>query len=163
MAPDKSPSDNPTPPIGTAPVTRERLREAVIPSDLARVTQQLKLVMDEVEAVGHPAPFVFAARLAMDEAMANAVKHGNKGDLSKSVTVRWHVDPELFYAEVTDEGPGFKPEDVPDCTAEENLTRPSGRGVMLMKAYMTDVAYNETGNTVCLTKRAEPPESGDEA
>ncbi|MFA7238304.1 MAG: ATP-binding protein, partial [Phycisphaeraceae bacterium] len=53
----------------------------------------------------------------------------------------------------TDEGPGFTPEGVPDPTRGENLERPSGRGVMLMKAYMTKVSFSPSGNRVTMIKR----------
>ena len=51
-----------------------------------------------------------------------------------------------------DEGPGFRPELVPAPTADENLERPNGRGIMLMHAYMTKICYNETGNEVWMLK-----------
>jgi serine/threonine-protein kinase RsbW len=53
---------------------------------------------------------------------------------------------------IEDEGPGFAPTDVPDPTAEENLEKPGGRGIMLMKAFMTRVEYNQKGNRVRLEK-----------
>src|SRR5438132_1325023 len=53
---------------------------------------------------------------------------------------------------ITDEGKGFDPSDVPDPTAIENLERPCGRGLMLMKHYMTEVEYNESGNSVSMAK-----------
>jgi len=66
--------------------------------------------------------------------------------------------PGRFEVAVTDEGPGFDPTDVPDCTAPENLERPSGRGLMLMRHYMTQVDYNDRGNGVIMHK--EFPSNG---
>jgi serine/threonine-protein kinase RsbW len=57
---------------------------------------------------------------------------------------------------ITDEGPGFDPADVPDPTAVENLERPCGRGLMLMRHYMNEVAYSERGNTVTMSKVFRP-------
>jgi serine/threonine-protein kinase RsbW len=54
---------------------------------------------------------------------------------------------------VTDEGPGFRLDDVPDPTADENLQRPCGRGLMLIRAYMDEVSFNETGNEITMVKR----------
>jgi serine/threonine-protein kinase RsbW len=68
------------------------------------------------------------------------------------VQVAYRVTAERFDVLVADEGPGFDPTDVPDPTAVENLERPSGRGVMLMKHYMSEVGYNECGNSVYMTK-----------
>ena len=56
---------------------------------------------------------------------------------------------------IADEGKGFDPCDVPDPTAPENLERPCGRGIMLMRHYMTTVAYNEHGNVVSVEHHRE--------
>lgn len=84
--------------------------------------------------------------------MTNAVRHGNWNDASKRITVRYAVSPRRTVIMVADEGPGFALDTVPDPTLPENLERPNGRGIMLMKAYMTDVGYNEAGNEVRLLK-----------
>jgi serine/threonine-protein kinase RsbW len=107
---------------------------------------------------GYGEACTFAVRLALEEALVNGFRHGNKGDASKSVTVRCHVDAGLMQLEVQDEGEGFNPETVPDPTAEENIEIPSGRGIMLMRAYMTSVEYVPPGNCLRITyRRAEDP------
>ena len=58
---------------------------------------------------------------------------------------------------MSNEGRGFCPENVPDPTAEENLERPNGRGIMLMHSYTTRVCYNRTGNEVWMLKEKSPP------
>jgi serine/threonine-protein kinase RsbW len=60
---------------------------------------------------------------------------------------------------IADEGPGFDPGSVPDCTSDERLEAPSGRGVMLMRSFMTTIEYNAAGNAVVLEKVREPAES----
>lgn len=95
---------------------------------------------------------VFSIRLALEEAIVNAMKHGNQMDRAKKVRVAYHVSVERFDVLVADEGPGFDPADLPDPTAVENLERPCGRGVMLMRHYMTAVAYNDRGNSVSMSK-----------
>ncbi len=119
-------------------------------------------VLEIIQQHGYKREAVFAVRLALDEALVNAVKHGNQNDASKSVHIQFDIDDQQIVLQVEDEGPGFHPADLPDPTAEENLSRPNGRGVMLMRAYMTDVAFNDKGNRVILTKRAdcERPHSG---
>jgi serine/threonine-protein kinase RsbW len=62
------------------------------------------------------------------------------------------VLPDRLEVRITDEGIGFDPSDVPDPTAVENLERPCGRGLMLMRHYMTEVSYNERGNSVYMIK-----------
>ncbi|MEM8739143.1 MAG: ATP-binding protein [Planctomycetota bacterium] len=122
------------------------------PSKLGEVPAAQRMILDAAEAAGFPESCLFAVRLALDEALTNAVRHGNQSDPEKNVTVDFSVDDEQLTVHIEDEGPGFDPHDVPDPTAEENLNRPHGRGVMLMKAYMTDVRYNAAGNRVTLTK-----------
>lgn len=104
---------------------------------------------------GYGEACTFAVRLALEEALVNGFRHGNKGDASKSVTVRCRVDAGLMQLEVQDEGEGFNPETVPDPTAEENIEIPSGRGIMLMRAYMTSVEYVPPGNCLRITYRRE--------
>ena len=105
----------------------------------------------------HPSPEVaFAVRLALEEALSNAYRHGNAEDPTKSITLRYELDARRLVVEIEDEGTGFQPEAVPDPTATENLERPSGRGIMLIRSYMADVRYNERGN--CLRMVYEFPE-----
>ena len=94
----------------------------------------------------------FGIRLAIEEAIINAIKHGNKLDPSKFVEVRYTIDEEHFLVEIEDEGPGFDPENVPDPTSPENIERPSGRGLLLMKAYMTECDFFG-GGTICRMRR----------
>ncbi|MDF1808657.1 MAG: ATP-binding protein [Phycisphaerales bacterium] len=99
---------------------------------------------------------LFAIRLAIEEAITNAFEHGHEHlDPSLPIQVEYAVSETDIQIAVQDQGPGFSPADLPDPTLQENLSKPSGRGVMLMKAYMTDVAYNEKGNRVKL--RFESP------
>jgi serine/threonine-protein kinase RsbW len=66
------------------------------------------------------------------------------------------ISPDLFRIDITDEGDGFDPALVPDCTQEDRLTVPSGRGVMLMRSFMTRIEYNAKGNRVVLEKTPSP-------
>ena len=68
------------------------------------------------------------------------------------ITLRYHVNENGVVAEVEDQGVGFDPAQVPDPLAPENLERPSGRGLLLMRAYMSQVCHNEQGNCVCLCR-----------
>jgi serine/threonine-protein kinase RsbW len=95
---------------------------------------------------------VFSIKLALEEALVNAIKHGNQMDPAKKVHVNYLVTADRFEIRITDEGPGFDPADVPDPTDVENLERPCGRGLMLMRYYMTEVEYNACGNSVHMRK-----------
>lgn len=95
----------------------------------------------------------FAVRLSLEEGIVNAVKHGNKNDPRKSVHVDFRVHADELTVRVEDQGPGFNPDAIPDPLAPENLESPGGRGVFLMRHYMTSVEFNEKGNAVTLKKR----------
>ena len=97
---------------------------------------------------------VFAVRLAVEEAMINAMKHGNRMDKAKTVTVKWSIDDHQAAITIEDEGDGFDPAAVPDPTTDENLAAPHGRGIMLMRAYMDKVDFSDKGNRVTLVKHA---------
>jgi len=92
-------------------------------------------------------------QLALEEGLANAIKHGNKMDPDKQVTVECFLNEDVVRVVIKDEGRGFNLDEVPDPTLPENLDKPSGRGVMLMKAFMDDVIYNDIGNQLTFIKR----------
>ncbi len=113
------------------------------PSALGQPRQQ---ILSALEARGFSQDDVFAVHLALEEAFLNAVKHGNKMDLAKKVKIEWLVDQEKAELCITDEGEGFDPREIPDPRVGENLYRPEGRGLLLIRSYMHSVEYNERGN-----------------
>ena len=125
----------------------------VIPSELAAAREVEKRVSEQVARYSYDEAARFAIKLAVEEGLTNAIKHGNRFDPTKSVEVQYDIDENHVSVTITDEGPGFDPADVPDPTADENLEKPCGRGIMLMRAYMDQVEYNERGNRVRLRKR----------
>ena len=112
--------------------------------------EDIERLQGEVCALLHGAGFgeasTFAVRLALEEALVNGFRHGNKGEAGNHGTVRCILDRGRLEIEVEDQGEGFDPRSVPDPTAEENIEIPSGRGIMLMRAYMTSVEYLPPGN-----------------
>jgi serine/threonine-protein kinase RsbW len=96
---------------------------------------------------------LFHIQMAAEEALVNAVTHGNNEDESKSVEIEFRVSPKVVTLRFKDEGSGFNPESLPDPTADENLESVHGRGVFLITQMMTEVCYNDCGNEVTMTKR----------
>jgi serine/threonine-protein kinase RsbW len=93
-------------------------------------------------------------QLALEEGLANAVKHGNQLDPAKQVKVECQLlDDCIIRVTIEDEGLGFNPDEVPDPTDFENLDKPSGRGIVLMRAFMDEVLYNDRGNQLTFCKR----------
>ncbi|HEX5271760.1 MAG TPA: ATP-binding protein [Gemmataceae bacterium] len=126
--------------------------DLVIPSDPAearRVQEEIERLLRHHQASEKD---IFSIRLALEEALINAIKHGNQMDRAKKVTIRSVIHPERFEIHISDEGNGFDPGDVPDPTAVENIERPCGRGLMLMRHYMTEVSFGGRGNSVSMAK-----------
>lgn len=95
---------------------------------------------------------IFGIHLSLEEALVNAVKHGNKSDVNKKVRVEYLVDRESLSVSISDEGCGFKPDNVPDPRCGDNVFKLGGRGVLLIKEYMDCVEFNESGNTITMVK-----------
>ena len=93
--------------------------------------------------------------LAVQEGIANAMRHGNKLDTSKTVTVKFVPGYDQFEIHITDQGNGIDLESIPNPNLPENLLKPSGRGVFFMKNVMDSVetVRSESGNTLVLIKR----------
>ncbi|MCH2145295.1 MAG: ATP-binding protein [Phycisphaerales bacterium] len=113
-------------------------------------------VARELAERGFDESAAFAVRLAIEEALVNGFRHGNGGDLTKKVRFECRINSSSICIEVIDEGPGFNPDGVPDPTHESNLETPSGRGIMLMKAYMSEVEYLPPGNRVRMSYHRTP-------
>jgi serine/threonine-protein kinase RsbW len=113
-------------------------------------------ILDALAAAGYTPEDTFGIRLALEEALVNAIKHGHRGDAAKRVRLRYHVGADCFLAEIADEGAGFDPYLVPDPLDPANWERDGGRGLFLMRHHMTWVRFNDAGNWVTLCKRRTP-------
>ncbi|MBI5760017.1 MAG: ATP-binding protein [Planctomycetales bacterium] len=129
--------------------------ELMIPSETCAGQAVQERIIKLLEEHQYPERDVFGVRLALEEALVNAIKHGNQMDASKSVRVSCRVSMRCIRIEIEDQGEGFVPEEVPDPTEDENLERPCGRGIMLMRAFMTTVNFTDRGNCVILEKNRE--------
>ncbi len=129
------------------------LIEERIPSQKGAGEALQSRLLEELEALHWVDPDIFGIRLAFEEAIVNAIKHGNGHDEQKWVRVVCKLSNERIRIEITDEGPGFELDGVPDPTGEEQLQVPNGRGIMLMRAFMCRVEYNEAGNRVVMEKQ----------
>jgi serine/threonine-protein kinase RsbW len=119
-------------------------------------TNEVKPLCEAVAAAMEAASYSkhdrFAVRLALEEAAVNAIKHGHCDDPAKTVRVTYRLSSEQVLLTVEDEGPGFDPHRVADPLSPDNIDRSSGRGLLLMRHYMTWVRYNDRGNAVTLCK-----------
>ncbi|MEX2286971.1 MAG: ATP-binding protein [Planctomycetaceae bacterium] len=126
--------------------------ELTIASDTVAGQEVQERIIKVLEDLNYPPRDIFGVRLALEEAIVNAIKHGNDMDPQKQVRVQWQVNDVCVRIEIEDQGNGFRPEEVPDPTCDENLEKPCGRGIMLMRAFLSSVEYNQRGNCVVLVK-----------
>jgi len=137
------------------------LRERVVftlPSEFKYREQVLDYVNQRMIALGLVAVHDTEAVVALDEAIVNAIKHGNKCDPCKAIHVVAEFTEDGARFIVSDEGNGFKPDQLPDPTTQCRLLEPNGRGVFLINRLMDEVSYNQTGNQVEMFRRARRDE-----
>ena len=96
---------------------------------------------------------------ALREALANAMRHGNRLEPRRSVQVGFAIDGSEVSIRVDDEGEGFDPTTIPDPTDPANLLRPSGRGIFYMQQFMNHVEFTRLphgGTSVLMTRQLQP-------
>jgi serine/threonine-protein kinase RsbW len=127
----------------------------VVKSRFEEVGRAEHAIIIAAEAHGFDETACFAIKLSLEEALTNAIKHGNEFDPDKSVTVEYHVSDKEVRVRICDQGTGFRPARVPDPTLDENLEKPHGRGIMLMRAYMNEVQFSPDGRCVTMIKKRQ--------
>lgn len=132
-----------------------------MPHDRDRIEQFVQTLMEALERNGYTDASRFAVRLAFEEALSNAYRHGHKHlPADTHAHAGYAVTPEEVTLYIRDQGPGFDPGAVPDPTLDENLENISGRGLMLIRAYMTSVTHNKSGTEVRMVYRKPPAGTG---
>jgi serine/threonine-protein kinase RsbW len=149
---------------GSIPALHIRLREPETPNgDVAyqlEIPADVRCVKDAVELIasscfGGVLPpggrTLFRIRVLLAEAISNSILFGASGNRERTVRIEALVNEERIRLEVTDDGPGFDPSEVPDPTLPDGLARPIGRGLFLIKSLADRVEFNERGNTIWMT------------
>jgi serine/threonine-protein kinase RsbW len=127
-----------------------------LPSNIEAVSEAADTVARVLKELGVSEDATFGIDMAVREAVTNAVLHGNQQDQSKFVELQLKTTPDTIEILVHDEGAGFKPEDVPDPTAAENILKTSGRGIFFMRNFMDQVEWfikPQGGTTVHLIRK----------
>ena len=127
-----------------------------LPTDIGSIEQAVEYVMESCSTCSDQARRLnLNFRVGLTEALSNAMLYGNSHDPSKRVLVEIALQAGRLEARVTDQGPGFDPSTVPDPTSPENITKPCGRGLFLMRKLLDEVSFNDQGNQVTLVIRLE--------
>ena len=124
-----------------------------IPSETKHIKKVSEKVIGSVSSYGPDEGTVFDIKLCIEEAVRNAIVHGNHSEKNKAVVVTTWVDAGKVFIAVEDEGEGYDHTAVPDPTAEHNMLRNSGRGVYLIKKLMDEVTFNARGNGITMGKK----------
>ncbi len=141
--------------MGVKLLLEKAKRKTIVISSIPREVAHVEnAILPVLENKGWGQRAVFGIQLALEEAAINSIKHGNELDDTKRVTVSFGVDEERCVISIADEGPGFDPDALPDPTEADNLLATSGRGVALIRAYMDEVRFNESGNEITMIKYA---------
>lgn len=110
---------------------------------------RLELLIEEIADKYHVAEDTFANMMTcLNEAVINAIIHGNKHDETKKVIINAEVELKRIIWTITDEGPGFDYANLADPTAPENLENLTGRGVFIIKHLADQCIFNTSGNTI---------------
>jgi serine/threonine-protein kinase RsbW len=126
-----------------------------VPSSLDQIATVDDFVEGWLRRRNVPEDMIADLAIAVTELVNNAIKHGNKKDPDKMVTVRLHFDDGKARATVIDQGEGFDPDSLPNPIAEENLLKEIGRGIFIVKSLMDRVEFvfpKEGGTEVTITK-----------
>jgi len=125
-----------------------------LPSDVNCIEEAVELVTRHCLAGHHTTRTIqFRLRVVLSEAISNAIVRGNGEDHTKWVDVRAELVPESIRVSVTDEGPGFNPDTVPEPLLPEQLDEAGGRGLYLIRKLVDAVQFNERGNSICMILR----------
>ena len=95
---------------------------------------------------------LFDIRLCAEEAIRNAIVHGNRSNKKLHVKVNYRLENDRIIIEVEDEGAGFDPRKIADPTGDDNIMKESGRGICLIKRLMDKVDFNQKGNKIRMEK-----------
>lgn len=125
--------------------TMQELRFPSVPENIALVER----LIDDLRSAGNFQEECYGdVLIAMTEAVNNAIVHGNKMDITKQVLVEYEIQENDLFFRIHDEGPGFDYENIPDPTAPENIEKPNGRGVFLMRSLADECEFLEDGRIV---------------
>lgn len=113
----------------------------------------ISVILSTLDVYGYPDETIRKMKITLTELLVNAILHGHNRDYSKKVTLGHVISRTKAVISILDEGNGYNPDILPDPTLPENLERDCGRGLFIVKHYVDEIEFNETGNRVKITKK----------
>jgi serine/threonine-protein kinase RsbW len=156
-APGHTRSPKPGPQPGPQP--GKSTLDVIIDSTPEAAKEVQRKILDDIARHGFSGQSAFAVKLALEEALNNAIRHGNCRDPKKKVHVQAKITPKRAEIIIEDQGPGFDRSCVPDPTLAHNLEKASGRGILLIEAFMTEVKWTHGGRRLRMVKKNEADET----
>jgi anti-sigma regulatory factor (Ser/Thr protein kinase) len=136
--------------------------DMTIPADPRAIPTVTDGVLQVLQNKRWPEERIIEVELALQEALANAIRHGCKGDVTRKVQCVVNCDgPEEIVIVVRDPGTGFDAATVPNPLEGENVLKASGRGIFLINQLMDEVAFRDGGRELQMKKRSEKPAPAD--
>ncbi len=134
------------------------LVELDIPSEMILIPMVVDLGISLMEIRGYLEQDLQAVKLAIHETLVNAIQYGNRGNPSARVHIKFYIKDDCFYTDIDDEGTGFEIDALSDPTQPENILKPSGRGIFLVRNLTEDFKVTKLPNkgvrvTFCRLKK----------
>lgn len=147
---------DPETPMGTLTEDAPYIQRIDFPAKAENIALAEKLIDEACSKLGVHESRYGNILIALTEAVNNAIHHGNRLDESKKVGLGYEVKGDTIVFTVSDQGPGFDFQNLPDPTDPQNIEKPHGRGVFLMRALADEVVFSDNGSTASLMFSLKP-------
>ncbi|MDP3804760.1 MAG: ATP-binding protein [Candidatus Omnitrophota bacterium] len=125
----------------------------IVPSETKSIRMVSFKLLEAIKPYGVSEDTLYDIRLCTEEAVRNAIVHGNLSDVHLLTTVSYWIEEDKIFIEVEDEGVGFDRGNLPDPTTDDNILKSFGRGVYLIEKLMDSARFNQSGNKITMTKK----------
>ena len=123
-----------------------------IPSEIRFISVLDSLLAQIFKVMQFDSETADSVNIAVIEAATNAIKHGNNSNPQKNVELQFCLAQDKLTVSVKDEGSGFEPNTIQDPLSPEGILNPSGKGMLLIKAFMNEIEYSESGTKIKMVK-----------
>ena len=127
-------------------------KEIIIKSKMENIKKLSSKVLRNLHGFKFSKTILFYIRLAVEEALVNAIRHGNKSNPKLKVKFSYCINSEKISITVKDQGKGFNYHNIPRTIKDKDILKTSGRGIFLIRTIMDEVRFNSCGNEITMVK-----------